>query len=68
MNLLRGNGDFRRLYAATTIDKFGSWLLVFAAPLHVYALAGVGRLDEPLPELAGVGGGQGMVDIGRELD
>ncbi|GIF78225.1 MFS transporter [Asanoa siamensis] len=40
MMLLRRNGDFRRLYAATAVDGFGSWLLVFAAPLHVYAVTG----------------------------
>ncbi|SNS63201.1 Predicted arabinose efflux permease, MFS family [Asanoa hainanensis] len=40
MGLLRRNRDFRRLYAATAIDGFGSWLLVFAAPLHVYAVTG----------------------------
>jgi hypothetical protein len=30
--------------------------------------ARVGGLHEPLPELAGVGGGQGMVDVGGQLD
>ena len=40
MGLLRRNRDFRRLYAATAVDGFGSWLLVFAAPLHVYAVTG----------------------------
>ncbi|GAA1897513.1 MFS transporter [Asanoa iriomotensis] len=40
MNLLRRNRDFRRLYAAAVVDGFGSWLLVFAAPLHVFAVTG----------------------------
>ncbi|WP_027342270.1 MFS transporter [Hamadaea tsunoensis] len=30
----------RRLLAATTIDSFGSWLLVFALPLEVYRRTG----------------------------
>jgi predicted MFS family arabinose efflux permease len=32
--------DFRRLWVATTIDAFGSWLLVMAVPLQVFALTG----------------------------
>ncbi|MBM2614291.1 MFS transporter [Actinoplanes sp. LDG1-06] len=32
--------DFRRLWLATTIDSFGSWLLVMAVPLQVFALTG----------------------------
>jgi MFS family permease len=34
------NRDFRRLWAASTIDAFGSWLLVMAVPLHVFELTG----------------------------
>jgi len=34
------NRDFRRLWTATTIDSFGSWLLVMAVPLQVFALTG----------------------------
>jgi MFS family permease len=37
--VLRGRA-FRRLWVATTIDSFGSWLLVMAVPLHVYSLTG----------------------------
>ncbi len=32
--------DFRRLWAATTIDSFGSWMLVMAVPLQVFRLTG----------------------------
>jgi MFS family permease len=32
--------EFRRLWTATTIDAFGSWLLVMAVPLHVYESTG----------------------------
>jgi MFS family permease len=32
--------EFRRLWTATTIDAFGSWLLVMAVPLHVYQSTG----------------------------
>src|SRR6185369_11971684 len=32
--------EFRRLWTATTIDAFGSWLLVMALPLHVFASTG----------------------------
>jgi MFS family permease len=32
--------EFRRLWVATTIDAFGSWLLVMAVPLQVFALTG----------------------------
>jgi MFS family permease len=32
--------NFRRLWLASTIDSFGSWLLVMAVPLHVFALTG----------------------------
>jgi predicted MFS family arabinose efflux permease len=35
-----GNRDFRRLWTAATIDSFGSWLLVMAVPLQVFALTG----------------------------
>lgn len=31
---------FRRLWIAATVDAFGSWLLVIAVPVHVYALTG----------------------------
>lgn len=34
------NRDFRRLWTAGTISSFGSWLLVIAVPLHVFALTG----------------------------
>ena len=34
------NRDFRRLWIAATIDSFGSWLLVMAVPLQVFALTG----------------------------
>jgi len=34
------NRHFRRLWIASTIDSFGSWLLVMALPLHVFALTG----------------------------
>jgi MFS family permease len=34
------NRDFRRLWTASAIDSFGSWLLVMAVPLHVFALTG----------------------------
>ncbi|GLH96613.1 MFS transporter [Phytohabitans aurantiacus] len=34
------NREFRRLWVAATIDSFGSWLLVMAVPLHVFALTG----------------------------
>ena len=34
------NRQFRRLWTASTIDSFGSWLLVMAVPLHVFALTG----------------------------
>jgi predicted MFS family arabinose efflux permease len=34
------NRDFRRLWTAATISSFGSWLLVMAVPLHVFALTG----------------------------
>lgn len=34
------NRHFRRLWTASTIDSFGSWLLVMAVPLHVFALTG----------------------------
>jgi MFS family permease len=34
------NRPYRRLWIASTIDSFGSWLLVMALPLHVYALTG----------------------------
>ncbi|MDG4826105.1 MFS transporter [Asanoa sp. WMMD1127] len=40
MGLLRRNRAYRRLYVAGAVDGFGSWLLVFAAPLHVYAVTG----------------------------
>jgi len=36
--LLATNRDFRRLWAATTVDSFGSWLLVMALPLHVFTM------------------------------
>ncbi|GAA4712270.1 MFS transporter [Phytohabitans rumicis] len=32
------NRNFRRLWIAATIDSFGSWLLVMAVPLQVFAL------------------------------
>ena len=32
--------EFRRLWTATIIDAFGSWLLVLAVPLHVYRSTG----------------------------
>jgi MFS family permease len=35
-----GNREFRRLWAAATIDSLGSWLLVMAVPLHVFTLTG----------------------------
>lgn len=31
---------FRRLWIAATVDACGSWLLVMAVPVHVYALTG----------------------------
>jgi predicted MFS family arabinose efflux permease len=31
---------FRRLWIAATVDAAGSWLLVMAVPVHVYALTG----------------------------
>lgn len=31
---------FRKLWIAATIDAFGSWLLVIAVPVHIYALTG----------------------------
>lgn len=31
---------FRRLWAAATIDACGTWLLVMAVPVHVYAVTG----------------------------
>jgi len=34
------NRPYRRLWIASTIDSFGSWLLVMALPLHVFALTG----------------------------
>ena len=34
------NQDLRRLWTAATIDSFGSWLLVMAVPLQVFALTG----------------------------
>ena len=34
------NRNFRRLWIAATIDSFGSWLLVMAVPLQVFALTG----------------------------
>jgi MFS family permease len=34
------NRNSRRLWTATTIDSFGSWLLVMAVPLQVFALTG----------------------------
>lgn len=34
------NRRFRHLWIASTIDSFGSWLLVMAVPLHVFALTG----------------------------
>jgi MFS family permease len=34
------NRPFRLLWIASTIDSFGSWLLVMAVPLHVFALTG----------------------------
>jgi MFS family permease len=34
------NRRFRLLWTASTIDSFGSWLLVLAVPLHVFALTG----------------------------
>jgi predicted MFS family arabinose efflux permease len=36
-NVLR-NANFRRLWTASTIDSFGSWLLVMAAPLQTFVL------------------------------
>ncbi|GAB4058250.1 MFS transporter [Catellatospora paridis] len=38
-NVLR-NPSFRRLWAASTIDSFGSWLLVMAVPLQAFLLTG----------------------------
>jgi len=32
--------EFRRLWTATIIDAFGSWLLVLAVPLHMYRSTG----------------------------
>lgn len=32
--------SFRRLWIAATVDAFGSWLLLIAVPVHVYALTG----------------------------
>jgi MFS family permease len=34
------NRHFRRLWIASSIDSLGSWLLVMAVPLHVFALTG----------------------------
>ena len=34
------NANFRRLWTASTIDSFGSWLLVMAVPLQAYVLTG----------------------------
>jgi MFS family permease len=34
------NPEFRRLWTAATIGSFGSWLLIMAVPLHVFALTG----------------------------
>ncbi|MGN9907575.1 MFS transporter [Phytohabitans sp. LJ34] len=31
---------FRRLWIAATVDALGSWLLVIAVPVHIYALTG----------------------------
>ncbi|GIF99470.1 hypothetical protein Cci01nite_45640 [Catellatospora citrea] len=38
-NVLR-NPSFRRLWAASTVDSFGSWLLVMAVPLQAFLLTG----------------------------
>ncbi|MEU7875915.1 MFS transporter [Dactylosporangium sp. NPDC049140] len=38
--MLLGNRQFRRLWAASAVDSLGSWLLVMAVPLHVFALTG----------------------------
>jgi len=34
------NRNFRRLWAAVTINSFGSWLLVMAVPLQVFTMTG----------------------------
>lgn len=34
------NRNYRRLWTASTIDSFGSWLLVMAVPLQAYILTG----------------------------
>jgi MFS family permease len=39
MTVLR-NRNFRRLWAAVTIDSFGCWLLVMAVPLQVFVVTG----------------------------
>lgn len=31
---------FRRLWIAATVDAFGSWLLILAVPVHIYAVTG----------------------------
>jgi MFS family permease len=38
--LLARNGAFRRLWLAATVDAFGSWLLVTAVPVEVFARTG----------------------------
>jgi MFS transporter len=38
--LLARNGTFRRLWAAATVDAFGTWLLVTAVPVEVFARTG----------------------------
>ncbi|MFI6071634.1 MFS transporter [Actinoplanes sp. NPDC051343] len=38
--LLARNGTFRRLWVAATVDAFGTWLLVTAVPVEVFARTG----------------------------
>src|SRR5689334_14671118 len=37
-----GTPAFRRLWAAATVDALGTWLLVTAVPVQVYAVTGSG--------------------------
>ena len=34
------NGDFRRLWTATTVSALGTWLLIIAVPVHVFQTTG----------------------------
>jgi MFS family permease len=40
--LLRGHCTFRQLWAAATVDALGTWLLVMAVPVQIYAVTGSG--------------------------